>query len=416
MLNRPALFTGFAFCLWFAAYGLAYADIRKEFLDVVPFLEGEFGLRGLLALVPALLTVLIARELHERIKARKIKRKLFRYLPALNGGTRTQDVDLSVFAPPLAAPNSEILVQIIIHTLNRAQEAKLRALRIEPKATELASTPLTVPLKRNDKIKVTLDCEGVKVENPTEKVNWNGRLICVYFEMLLQMGATESILTPKVRVFVNGVPAGFVVFKIKVVPDAPTLPLSFAKRVAELPLAEQAGQRYKRAFISYAHEDRVEVLKAAQIMRALHLQYFQDLLSLSPGERWQGRLFQEIERCDIFLLFWSKYARKSAWVIKEAEYALQCSRSDLASHSLEIVPVLLEGPPVPAPPPSLEEIHFNDPIRYIIFAQEMPSFWNSRLWIWSRRLWVSKIGRTVRIMIVSTVLVLIIALILRLFG
>jgi hypothetical protein len=138
-------------------------------------------------------------------------------------------------------------------------------------------------------------------------------------------------------------------------------------------LAEQEARAFKRAFMSYAHEDRVEVLRAAQLLNALRMRYFQDLLSQKPGDQWEKRLLSEIDQCDVFLLFWSKHARDSDWVIKEAEYALQLSKSQSLEHQIEIVPVLLEGPPPPLPPKSLEEIHFNDPIRYVIFAEETVS-------------------------------------------
>src|SRR4029453_8986434 len=101
--------------------------------------------------------------------------------------------------------------------------------------------------------------------------------------------------------------------------------------------------------------------KAAQLLSALRVQCFQDVLSQRPGDRWRERLFSEIEKCDVFLLFWSRYARESEWVIKEAEYALLYSKLAPTKQPREIVPILLEGPPPPAPPKSLEEINFNDP-------------------------------------------------------
>ena len=90
----------------------------------------------------------------------------------------------------------------------------------------------------------------------------------------------------------------------------------------------QEGQKYQRAFLSYAHEDRIEVLKAAQLMHALKISYFQDLLSESPGDRWRDRLHSEIDKSDVFLLFWSRHAQKSKWVIEKSEYALQRSQAE----------------------------------------------------------------------------------------
>jgi hypothetical protein len=172
----------------------------------------------------------------------------------------------------------------------------------------------------------------------------------------------ETIIRPKLRVFVNGMPAGVVMFSIKVSPLV-------RSRDSMTPVSEDV-QKFKKPFLSYASEDRVAVLKAAQLLNALKMEYFQDILSLSPGDRWERRLYSEIQDCDLFLLFWSRHARDSKWVIMEAEYALKCSRDPSANRRLEIVPILLEGPPAPLPPESLAEVHFNDPLRHVIFAEE----------------------------------------------
>ena len=68
--------------------------------------------------------------------------------------------------------------------------------------------------------------------------------------------------------------------------------------------------------------DRGEVIKRAQGLKAGGTNFFNDLLSLEPGEEWEKRLYEEIDRCDVFYLFWSSRAKASEWVMKEIEYAL----------------------------------------------------------------------------------------------
>jgi hypothetical protein len=102
------------------------------------------------------------------------------------------------------------------------------------------------------------------------------------------------------------------------------------------------------------------------LLKRLGLEVFQDLLALEPGERWERALYRNIDKADLFLLYWSSQAAASDWVIKEAEYAL--ARQDNGA-DIQIMPVLLEGPPAPPAPQSLNALHFNDPIRYIIAAQ-----------------------------------------------
>jgi hypothetical protein len=83
--------------------------------------------------------------------------------------------------------------------------------------------------------------------------------------------------------------------------------------------------------------------------------------------RWEKELYKHIDECDFFLLFWSHAAKKSEWVIKEAEYALGRQGPD-GSGEPDIVPVILDGPPPAPPPDSLKAIHFDDRVSYFIAA------------------------------------------------
>ena len=88
------------------------------------------------------------------------------------------------------------------------------------------------------------------------------------------------------------------------------------------------------------------------------------MLSLEPGEAWEQRLYDEIDRCDLFLLFWSSNAAKSEWVERETEHAI--ARQRATEGSPEITPIIIEGPPPAKPiPEQLRHMHFND---YVMLA------------------------------------------------
>ena len=334
--------------IWLATCAEAHAASKLRFFEALAFAPIALGM----ALGSA--AVVVARRARKMIARRAKKLELISTFGA-------QDADLTVFAPPSAPPESEILIQVMIHPPDRKSEAQARALTIESQAKELASIPLTLQLSRNDSIKISFECERAQISEAVQRTKWNGRSVSLYFMMRLPATTTPLTLNPKLRVFVNAVPAGYVVFKIHVDHNSSDLPLLIAK---------QRARSFKSAFLSYASEDRIEVLKAAQLIKALRMRCFQDVLSETPGDRWRENLFSEIQKSDVFLLFWSKYARQSDWVIKEAEFALQWSKLAPPNRPLELIPVLLEGPPPPPPPASLQEIHFNDPIRYVIFAEE----------------------------------------------
>ncbi len=59
---------------------------------------------------------------------------------------------------------------------------------------------------------------------------------------------------------------------------------------------------------------------------------------------------------------------ESQWVRKEIEHARDAAR--VTGRPAEILPIILEGPPPPPPPDALADLHFNDPLCYVIAAEE----------------------------------------------
>jgi hypothetical protein len=159
----------------------------------------------------------------------------------------------------------------------------------------------------------------------------------------------------------DSVPIGHIKFKLNVLDRQPERGLA-ARKFA---LCGMDAVRYTRAFVSYASADRAKVLARVQALRAMSIECFQDVLDLNPGERWERKLYAKIDECDVFLLFWSGFAKNSEWVRKEARYALD-RKAGSELRPPEIRPVIIEGPPVPVPWEELAHLHFNDPIANLI--------------------------------------------------
>jgi hypothetical protein len=206
-----------------------------------------------------------------------------------------------------------------------------------------------------------LDAGALGIDEPIQSLIWRGRPAACQFAVSTPADSAESQHVLTARLLVDGVPLGRLAFTMAVDAGA----------VAETPeLTGDDAARYSRAFLSYSSLDRPEVLKTAQTLRATGIDFFQDILSIEPGEAWRERLFAEIDRCDLFLLFWSSHAASSDWVRQEAEYALARHRGS-AEASPDIRPIILEGPPIPRPPGSLASLHFNDMLRYMVVASEL---------------------------------------------
>jgi hypothetical protein len=280
-----------------------------------------------------------------------------------SGVQEPQDADVTVMAPPKARPREKIIVQVLIHTPDNESIARSKALLVEPRSQELASRPLTIQLNMHDAIKVTLDCEEAKIVERAQEIYWNGRYVPVQFQLELPNTEYELVLTPKIYVFVNSILAADTIFRIVVSPDTPDLALS---------KVDQQGRSYRKRFLSHAREDKAEVMKSRRTLKRLAGgETFMDFLSMDPGEQWESRLEKEIKQCDLFVLFWSRYARASEWVVREAEFAWKCSKEDLSNPRPKMQPYPLEPLEIAGDPPAfLSELHFEDPDLHLILNEE----------------------------------------------
>lgn len=263
-------------------------------------------------------------------------------------------VDCSVFSPPSAPAGSTVLVQVFLHIPEQAARAQFMASVMDQAATLKGVQTLKVPVARGSSVTVTLSGDGLGVDEPQQAVVWRGEPVFCQFLVSLPEGSRAKSFHSVVRIAVDGGLVGRIVFALSASPDS-AAPQSVPQGTS--------ARRYNHAFLSYASPDRKEVLKRAQILQAAGVSFFQDTLKLDPGTRWEKEIYRNIDGCDLFLLFWSKAALDSEWVIKEAEYALK--RQGVGDMP-DIVPVILEDPPLP--PPSLAAIHFNDRIHYLIAA------------------------------------------------
>jgi hypothetical protein len=273
-----------------------------------------------------------------------------------------EPVHVSAFSRETVPAGDEVLVQIYLHQMKDLDAVPLRAREADPESARRGTTSLSIAVASGQRIDVAIAATGLTVDEPSQYLIWRGKPQACQF--LLSVPAEFAGRTAFVRatIMVDTIPVGSLRFAIKAV--AGTQP------AARYDIPPLAVKNYRRAFLSYASADRAEVLKRAQALRAAGISFFQDILNLEPGDRYERELFAEIDRCDLFLLFWSSHAAKSEWVQREAAYALKRQQMTTPEETPAITPVILEGPPVPLPPESLKHLHFNDALRYVIAAVE----------------------------------------------
>lgn len=269
--------------------------------------------------------------------------------------TLRDKVNSTVFAPPETSPGNPILVQVYVHIPECAGEAQAQAQEFDSAARRRGVTSLGTEIKRGSKLAFELTMKGALLNEPYQELVWIGNTESVQFEVTVPHTQPPGTLIGKVLVSQDSIPIGRILFKLEVIaareevasPKPPTT-------------CRGTATRYNQAFISYASEDRDEVLRRVQMLQAVGIRYFQDVLDLEPGDHWMQELSHRIDESDVMFLFWSSAARNSVWVRKEWQYGLETKGEDF------IRPVIIEGPPPPEPPKELQHLHFSDRVLYFL--------------------------------------------------
>lgn len=271
-------------------------------------------------------------------------------------GVRYDSVDCTVFAPPTAPQGYACLIQVFAHRPRQSLSIKSIAEEFDRSAKRRGFKSLEMEIARGAKLAFHLTMRGIEIEHAVQSITWHGESQSVQFSLFIPETQKLGDNIGTVTIIYEQIPLGHIKF---------ILTVTGAEQYSSYAVPVGSTHVYKKAFISYASQDRREVLKRVQILSILRIETFQDVLNLEPGVRWEKQLYRYIEESDLFLLFWSNAARRSEWVLKEIQYALMIKNGDDLALP-DIIPVLIEGPPPIPPPEELSHLHFNDYILYLI--------------------------------------------------
>jgi hypothetical protein len=302
------------------------------------------------------------RSSYEESPARFLSslRSLFRRRgrePAREAKPQIDAVDCTVVAPPIAAPGQKIQLQVYVHRPEQGAMAANATSELDAAAVGRFRR-LEIDVERGAALRFRLEMPGLVVEDAAQELIWPGSPAAAQFAIGVPDQSAGTAVNGTAHVDLDTVPIGLVKFRLDVVAGA-----EVGKQRSE-PRGEVAYP-FRKAFISFATSDRADVFKRAQMLTQLQIDFFRDVLNLEPRDRWAKGLYQHIDECDLFLLFWSSAARRSEWVLKEARYAVERAARDTFGRP-EIRPVLLEGPPFAEPPADLAGLHFDDGLRYFV--------------------------------------------------
>jgi hypothetical protein len=204
-----------------------------------------------------------------------------------------------------------------------------------------------VVIERGTTISAGLFVDGLIVEPSEKTLTWTGSLNNSSFVVTVPDNEREGTKIGRLCFYMNGLEVSRLHFKF----------LISLKQKEDIKLANSFSYatKYKTAFASYASEDRNDVLARVQGLEKAGVDVFMDVRNLRSGERYEDKLLEKILSTDIFYLFWSTAAKKSEWVKKEWEYALNNRGIDFIS------PIPLDSPDIVPPPPELgQSLHFGD--------------------------------------------------------
>jgi hypothetical protein len=271
-----------------------------------------------------------------------------------------EDVECTLFAPAKVTAGNAYIIQVWLHRPEQLSEVTRKAQVVRADAERRGTKEIPDGLALGNRLRFSLEAGRFAVESLYGmEMAWDGNPVVAHFMVEIPDGRASRIAA-RVILILEDVPVASLRFMLSVEAETPS---------AQAPApAAQTFTPYRKAYVSYASEDRLAVLTRVQALRVAGISVSMDLLSIEPGERWEKELFRLIDEADVFYLFWSEAAARSEWVEREVRYALE-RKQQSADGRPEIVPVVMSVPP-PPPPDYLSDIHFNDPLLYFIGAED----------------------------------------------
>jgi hypothetical protein len=237
-------------------------------------------------------------------------------------------------------------------------EANVRAALTEaaPDA-KLSPMPKSGGLLRNTAVEIVLECKGLQIDGANDRAArqflWDGKPQFVEFDVAVPPNELPRKAVLKFYIRIVGIVLERILLELEI---------NTQSTGADSPAPVVAAKRLpSSAFASYSSIDRPRVIdRVAAIRIAAGIDVFLDCMDLNPSEKWEPRLYHEIEARELFILFWSQSAKQSRWVTLEYEHAHRVKGLD----AMQIQP-LENGV---SPPKELKSIHVADPYADLAFA------------------------------------------------
>lgn len=261
------------------------------------------------------------------------KKNLEKELAVLEEQNKYNEVYSSIFAPAEVKRKSHLQVQVYLHLYEESEKVKSLAKESDKNAERRDYIPLSLKLKKGDKVDVEFNVYGAtRLTSDRKSIIWQGSFTKCTFDYFVPKDIDVEELSCDANLFVNGAMIG---------------EMRFLTQIVETPRnlnPEILSHRFNRIFISYAHQDAQQIKLLALAYKAQGVDYFYDRDSLAPGDVYEEKIFDYIDSSDLFVLCWSKNAAASDYVAKEKGRALLRAYPQLSQRdaTLKICPISIE--------------------------------------------------------------------------
>lgn len=261
--------------------------------------------------------------------------------------SQASSVSVSSILPEAVAPNSEFLLEIVLHLAGYSLEGAPGFFTTHDLATLHlhAGAKLTVGVCLTEQQAAFLTLDEAEAQ-----LAWHPPSSRASFRFKVAEGVPVGSHYVRVEVGAGGVRLCHFYIDLVVARDAKAPPRRHHALVRKMPSS---------AFASYASADRNTVCQRLESIQALGIDVFLDCLDIRQGEDWQQAVAEAAISKDVFLLFWSTAAKNSEWVKLEWESAL-------ASRGIDyIVPNALEPAHECPPPSALASLQFGSRFAFL---------------------------------------------------
>ncbi len=190
--------------------------------------------------------------------------------------------------------------------------------------------------------------EGLEFDPPVQVLKWADRWQRTDFRMRATPARIGHVAEGSIEFYVGPLLVAVIRLQVVVMPE---------EELHEEPAADPevpSAKMYRSVFASYSHADSGLVEAVEKAYQALGMDYLRDVMTLRTGQNWSEELLRKIEDADVFQLFWSANAARSAYVEQEWRHAI---RQGSAKGATFIRPVYWEEALAPVPA-ELSRIHF----------------------------------------------------------